>query len=68
MMKVGLAYDFYPIQQLKSYHGIIVEMLKEISKLSPASDECSALAEAERQYQRVLHLITEFRKLPSDFI
>lgn len=67
MMKVGLAYDFFPIQQLKSYHGIIMEMLKEIPML-PSSDEFSALAEAEHEFQLVLHMIDEFRKLPSDFI
>lgn len=66
MMKVGLAYNFYPIDQLKSYHDIILEVLKEIPML-PSSDEFSALAEAEHQFQLVLHLIKEFRKLPSDF-
>lgn len=59
--KIGIAFEFAPIQQLARYHLIIIEILNKLKKESASNEEIEAMTKAEADWKALMVQIYSMR-------
>lgn len=63
MDKVGIAWDFSPIQQLESYHGILKEILTIMTESKAPAEEIIEMRLAEADWSNLLSKVYAMQAL-----